>query len=267
MATKPLMLGVLFAGLLPATPGQAASNLDCIAVGGESGIAALEGLHSAAPGFTSMRCTSRECVAARDVHCALLARDGDLFPNSMVYPPAARRRNRHVNESIQRTFGTTHRGRWPLYCTILASMAAHTTGDPIHDGSTIDNLIYLFILLQPAPPGCGERIKVAFPQIEAVQRQLVDGNAVCLTDPRQCQPVLPPPRRRRHGPGGARPVPPPSGVQSRKMSGAAYPSRSSRHRAGKKSKHACARSSRPSRTSSASSRAQSACRCSTSDAA
>ena len=118
----------------------------------------------------------------------------------MVYPPAARRRNQRVNESIQRAFGTTHRERWRLYCTILASIAAHTTGDRFNDGDAMENVVHLFALLRPAPPGCGERIKAAFPQTEAVQSALAQSWGICLTDPRQCQPTSPQPRRSRSKP-------------------------------------------------------------------
>ncbi len=135
-------------------------------------------------------CHDELCRAINDIICATQAYHAVLLPNTMRYatPEAAERDyNLHLRE--MRALGREHPKRFPLYCKLIAGIAATVSGkdDPQHqDGWTAENLVNMALRAdRPAHPCLAQMVR-ALPDNAETRLTVIDGR-YCLTHIRICQ--------------------------------------------------------------------------------
>lgn len=143
------------------------------------------------------RCRHEECRAIRDLTCTGNAYAHWVMPNSMSYntPKDAAIARSGYSHTIQ-LLGRTHPRRIPLYCRLLARVAATINGDEAHDGRTVNDVMDMAIRLNRPQHACLAEVVAAVPDTPAAQVAIGYARA-CLPHVERCQrTMLDPPRAR-----------------------------------------------------------------------
>ena len=114
--------------------------------------------------FLDDPCHDDGCRAIKDIICAVNAQGHRLTPNTMAY--LSHRQFELADAQYSRNIlalGREHPGRIPLYCTLLARVAATLTGDKEHDGWTAHNVVELAIWLDRPRHHCLAQVQAAVP--------------------------------------------------------------------------------------------------------
>ncbi len=137
-------------------------------------------------------CRNQECAAIKDINCASSAQAHLFRPNTMAYHTQrdAEYALTIYNHNIG-ALGHEHPDRIPLYCTLLARVAATITGDAAHDRHTAENIIELAIWLNRPDHPCLAQVLDAVPQTAAAQKT-VEWGRDCLRQVKHCQARLAP---------------------------------------------------------------------------
>ena len=137
-------------------------------------------------GFWKASCHDDECRAIKDIGCAVDAQAHRMVPNTMAYLSyrAFLRAKAQYGQNIK-ALGREHPERIPLYCTLLARVAATITGDKAHDGKTAENIVELAILVDRPHHHCLAGVVAVMPK-EVKDSSLAWGQN-CLHKIKACQ--------------------------------------------------------------------------------
>ena len=140
-----------------------------------SGLTALYGT-----GRNKPPCSNDTCRAARDLLCSFSAMQHLDIPNSLGYD-TIQERDRDYASWLAQVRGSERRGatRGPLYCALLARVAARVVGGLDKEPSTVRSVIETAARLDRHGVRCSPVVMAAFPRTAAVRDTLLKGTEWC----------------------------------------------------------------------------------------
>ncbi len=140
-----------------------------------------------------MPCHDELCFAINNIVCAIQADDAIRTPNTMVYrTPEAAQQARELYRHEIRALGREHPERFPLYCKLIAGIAAMVDGenDPRQQDAFIaENLVDMALRVDRPPYHCLAAVKRVVPDTPRA-RFFLSGGERCLSKISSCQKTM-----------------------------------------------------------------------------